>query len=191
MRILLTGASGNLGSYVLRELRGSTHEVIAWSGTREGALFGFALAPVDFTQSASLTAACASLRQRRPEVVIHTAAMARIDACSRQPDRARQVNVDATEALLAAAADIGARSLYISTDLVFDGTTGNYSESDAPRPLSKYAQTKLAAENLCLGFANTLVVRLSLLFGPSENGRRSFFDEQVLALRRHTPLPLF
>src|SRR5262249_35641095 len=135
MRILLTGASGNLGSYVLRELRGSTHEVIAWSGAREGELCGFPLSPVDLAQPASLAAACAALRQHRPEVVIHTAAMAQIDACSRQPDRARQVNVQATESLLFAAADVGARFLYVSTDLVFDGSTGNYSESDAPRPL--------------------------------------------------------
>src|SRR5690349_8742795 len=106
MRILITGASGQLGAYLLSALHGTAHDVVAWSHTRSEALFGLPLDPIDL---ASLEQASVQLREARPHAVIHTAAMASIAACHNDPERARRVNCDATAALAAAAADIGAR----------------------------------------------------------------------------------
>src|SRR5262249_6344795 len=64
-------------------------------------------------------------------------------------------------------------------------------EQDAPAPLSIYGQTKLAAEAAVSSFDRHVVVRLSLLFGPSLGSYPSFFDEQIAALRGGRPCPLF
>ncbi len=187
MRYLVTGASGQLGSYLLRELHGRA-DLVAWSGTRCGDLFGVALVPVDFTDLQNLLTA---YRAARPDVVIHSAALARISDCHREPSRAHQVNVAATAALAAECARSGARLVFVSTDLVFDGTRGGYREDEEPAPLSVYGRTKLDAENIVRAAPNAVVARLSLLYGPSLNGRTSFFDEQATALRTGRNVTLF
>src|SRR5437870_1973617 len=167
MRLLITGASGNLGGYLLRHLQDSTHHITAWSGSRSGDLFGFPLHPVDLTQAELVRAA---FQAARPDAVLHAAAVASVAACHRDPGGARQVNVDATALLTDLCAASGARLLYVSTDLVFDGDRGNYDEADVPAPLSVYGQSKHTAEFAVLAEARNLVVRVSLLFGPTLTG---------------------
>jgi dTDP-4-dehydrorhamnose reductase len=89
------------------------------------------------------------------------------------------------------ASDSGARLVYVSTDLVFDGEKGNYREGDDVNPLSVYARSKCDAERAVLTYTRHVVVRLSLLFGPSVVGRASFFDEQITAFRAGRPVTLF
>jgi dTDP-4-dehydrorhamnose reductase len=82
----------------------------------------------------------------RPSVVVHCAAMTDVDACEREADRARQVNADGAGFVAAAAADVGAEIVAISTDYVFDGTKGSYVETDEPNPIQEYGRAKLAGE---------------------------------------------
>jgi len=105
--------------------------------------------------------------------------------------RAQYVNAQATAILAELAEQAGARFLLVSTDLVFDGEKGWYREEDTPSPLSVYGRTKAAAETPVLSIPRSVVVRMSLLFGPSLIGRPYFFDDQVAALREGRPLPLF
>jgi dTDP-4-dehydrorhamnose reductase len=177
-RVLVTGASGQLGSYLLRELHRADSDVTAWNGTRG----------VDLGDEAALTAA---FRAARPDVVLHAAAMARIADCHRDPPRARRVNTDGTATLARLAAESAARLVFVSTDLVFDGEKPPYREGDAVSPLSVYGRTKADSEAAVLAAPRAVVARVSLLFGPSLNGRPSFFDEQVTALRTGKPLTLF
>jgi dTDP-4-dehydrorhamnose reductase len=176
MRILLTGASGQLGSYLLRELDGQT--VVAWRGSQA----------VDL---ANVDAVAAAFREARPALVIHPAAIASVAECYRAPERAWSVNAQATGQLAELADRAGTRLLLVSTDLVFDGERGGYREEDVPAPLSIYGRTKAAAEQAVLACPNGVVVRVSLLFGPTLVGRPSFFDQQVQALRAGQPLTLF
>jgi dTDP-4-dehydrorhamnose reductase len=143
---------------------------------------------VDVGHAAAVATAFADAR---PDAVIHAAAIARVDECRRDPSRARRVNVDSSRRLAELAADRGARFVFVSTDLVFDGLRGNYREDDAPNPLTFYGGTKADAEAAVLGFRGTTVARLSLLFGPCLTGRTSFFDRMVDALRHGRPVPLF
>ena len=85
----------------------------------------------------------------------------------------------------------GARFVFVSTDLVFDGDRGNYRETDPPNPLTVYGRTKADAEKEVLAFPGTAVARLSLLYGPCLTGRSSFFDRMVTALRENLPISLF
>lgn len=188
MRILVTGASGLLGSYLLRHLTQTSHAVTAWSGTQSGKLFGVPLVPLPLTDNDCLEPALAAAR---PDAIIHAAAMASVASCFRAPAAAWRINVDATRHLAALASQISARFVFVSTDLVFDGRRGGYSESDDACPLSCYGRTKLAAEQAVLAYNRGIVVRMSLLFGPALGPRQSFFDQQIAALRSGSPCPLF
>src|SRR6516164_7078858 len=94
--ILITGASGQLGGYLLRELQGGSGEVITWSGSRTGDLFGHVLHPIDLLDSAAIADAFGGAQ---PDVVIHAAALARVSDCSATPAKARGVNTAATVTL--------------------------------------------------------------------------------------------
>src|SRR5262249_55315573 len=117
MRLLITGASGQLGAYLLRELQDQA-DVIAWSGSSRGRLFGFPLHPVDLGDADAVAAA---FREARPEAILHAGAWARVADCCRDPQGARRVNTRGTAQLAELAAAIGSRLVMVSTDLVFDG----------------------------------------------------------------------
>lgn len=188
MRTLLTGASGQLGAYLLRALQQRSEDCAAWSGTRTEALCGVPLRPVDLTDPDDLARA---FRDAAPTRVIHAAALARVGDCHRDPERARRINVDGSRILAELCRQAGACLVYVSTDMVFSGEQGNYREDDPPAPLSEYGRTKAAGEQAVLVNPNTSIVRMSLLYGPSLTGRPSFFDEQVTALRTGRPVTLF
>jgi dTDP-4-dehydrorhamnose reductase len=188
MRWLVTGASGQLGAYLLRHLRDRGKSVIAWSGSRRGEVFGTPLRPVDLTDGDDVSAA---FHDARPDVILHAAAMARVDHCYHDPERASQVNTRGSERLAELSHRAGARFVLVSTDLVFDGERGGYSEDDAPHPLSVYARTKCDAEAAVLAFPRVVVARISLLFGPTLIGRPLMFDVTADALRSGQPVTVF
>jgi dTDP-4-dehydrorhamnose reductase len=179
MRLLLTGTSGQLGAW-LTAVPSGFEDVIAWPGPGRGGL--------DLTDAGAVRRAFADAR---PDVVLHAAALARVSDCHRDPGAARRVNVTGTATLAELAEPDGARLVYVSTDMVFDGEAAPYAEDAAPAPLSVYGRTKAEAEAVVLAGRRNAVARVSLLFGPSRCGRPSFFDEQVRALRGGQPLTLF
>ncbi len=188
MRIVLTGASGQLGGYLLRELQTAAWPVMAWSGSRAGELFGVRLHPVDLALPDRIAAAYYAAR---PEVVVHLGAVTTVAECFREPERARRVNTLATATIAELTERTGARLIFVSTDMVFDGAKGGYREEEAPAPLSVYGRTKAEAEKAVLARSRGIVVRVSLLYGPTLVGRPAFFDNQVRDLRQGRPFPLF
>ncbi len=186
MRLLITGAGGLLGAYLLREVR--DRGAVAWGGPRGGERFGIPLRPIDMTDAGAVAGA---FRANRPDAVLHAAALARVGDCWRDPDRARRVNVEATATLARLAGDAGVRFVHVSTDLVFDGEHAPYREGDPTAPVSVYGRTKSDGERAALSAPRSAVVRVSLLYGPSLHGKPSFFDEQVAAFRSGRPATLF
>jgi|SRR5579871_5870336 len=188
MRLLVTGASGQLGSYLLRECRRQSITVIGWSGHRSGELFGCTLRPVDLLDTEALSSA---FRAALPDVVIHTAALTAVSDCQRQPEKARLINTVGSQALAQLADDAGVPMIHVSTDMVFDGEKAPYREENEVAPLSIYGRTKAEAEQVVLAFARHSVVRVPLLFGPTLIARPTFFDQQVSALRQGQRVTLF
>jgi dTDP-4-dehydrorhamnose reductase len=188
MRLLLTGASGQLGSYLLRECLQRGQTVVAWSGRQQGELFRCPLRPLDIAEPDMVAAA---FRDTRPDGIVHTAALAAVSDCQRDPGRAERINIRGS-AVLAELADRAKIPLvHVSTDMVFDGEHAPYCEGAAVAPLSTYGRTKAEAERAVLAYPRNTVVRLSLLFGPSLSGRPSFFDQQIQALRQNQRITLF
>jgi dTDP-4-dehydrorhamnose reductase len=187
-RLLITGATGQLGGYLLLRLAPAGADITAWSGSREGEVFGIPVRPVDLGDADAVARA---FREARPTAVIHAGALASVAACHRDPELARRVNAQGSALLAGLTAAAGARLLLVSTDLVFDGEKGGYEEKDAPAPLSVYGRTKVQAEAAVLAHPRTAVARVSLLLGPSLTGRASFFDQQLHALRAGRPITCF
>jgi dTDP-4-dehydrorhamnose reductase len=178
MRVLVTGASGQLGAYLIDRLLREGHCPVAWSGRTSGTRSGVNLRRVDLADREQVLGA---LADERPDSIIHLGAISRADAVLREPERARLVNVEATGHLADWARDHRRRFLYISTDLVFDGAHAPYTEEDVPSPTMLYGRTKLDGEG-SVG-PHGLVVRLPLMFGPSRTGVPSAFDGWLAALR--------
>lgn len=156
----ITGANGLIGSYLVRNA--------PRSGVRSLTRADFDL--LDFA------AVERAFKQDKPQLIIHCAAITVVGDAQKNPEHARRVNVEMTKFLAELAADIP--FVFFSTDLVFDGRRGNYSETDAPNPLHVYGETKLAAEQIVLKNPRHLVVRTSINAGPSPSGTRAF-DEQL------------
>lgn len=155
-----------LGTDVVRAARLVNHEVVA-----------LARADLDVTDEPAVREA---LEAERPDAVINCAAYTAVDAAEDDLEGAMLVNAEAARIVSAAAASVGARAVYPSTDYVFDGSKSEpYVESDSPRPLSVYGQSKLAGERETAAANPThYVVRSSWLFGAA--GRN--FVETMLAL---------
>jgi dTDP-4-dehydrorhamnose reductase len=111
-----------------------------------------------------------------PDAIIHTAAMANVDACEDQPHRAQEVNAILPEVLAKLAKSHSIPMVHISTDAVFDGIAGNYTELDAANPLSVYAQTKYRAElNIARENPKAIIARVNF-YGWSLRGERSLAE---------------
>jgi dTDP-4-dehydrorhamnose reductase len=188
MRIVLTGASGQLGAYLIDRLVARRHEVIAWSGSTRGERHGLPLHPVDLTAEEEVTSA---LEDADPEIVIHAAAISSAEAVRRDPQRGRCVNIAATQHLAGWAARHDRRFLLASTDLVFDGSKSWYREEEPAEPVLEYGRTKRAAEPFVLAVPRGVVARLGLLYGPTRCGKPSFFDRSLALLQQGVPQPFF
>lgn len=188
MRIVLTGASGSLGAYLVEKLRERGHEPVAWSGRESGERSGVRLVPVDLEDGDAIAD---RLDHDDPAAVIHAAAMSSAESVRRDPERGRRINVAATERIADWCARRGRRLVYTSTDLVFDGSRSWYREGDPAEPILEYGHTKRAAEPAVLAVPGGLVARLCLLFGRSRSGRDALFDRAVAALARGEPQTFF
>ncbi len=188
MRILLTGASGQLGAYLIDRLLAAKHDIVAWSGSTEGSRQGVAFRRVDLADTPATDRA---IEAAAPEVILHAAAISSAEVAWRDPDRAWAVNVEATARLVDWADRRGGRVIFTSTDLVFDGSKGWNREDDPAEPLLAYGVTKREAERAVLGSSRGVVARLSLLYGTSRSGRPSYFDQSIEALRRGEPRSFF
>jgi dTDP-4-dehydrorhamnose reductase len=128
------------------------------------------------------------LAGEQPDVIIHCAGVCDVEKCETSPQFAHEVNVGGMETLLARA-PAAARIVYLSSDHVFGGDTGPYTESSPTGPISVYGRTRVIAEQMLLAHRpSALVVRGGLWIGPSYNGRIGHMD--WLRYRHSRGLPM-
>lgn len=183
-RIVVTGASGLLGGWVMEAARRAGHEAV---GVSRDPARGAGLVTADLEDGHDVAWLFDAVR---PDAIVHCAAMSAMDACARAPEEAARVNGELPARLAVQARDRGAFFVHVSTDLVFDGERAPYDLDAEPRPGSTYGRTKAAAEPRVLAEGGA-VARTSLLFGPSRTPKRGFFDGMVEALRAGRTLRLF
>lgn len=178
MKILVSGASGLLGSALLKvALQSGVIAVPAYnSHPLNGGL------QMDITEQSQVHA---TIRQVAPDYVIHTAAFTDVDACEIEPQRAWDVNALGTKNVAEACEEHGARLIYISTDYVFDGEDGPYSEDAPTHPINVYGKSKLAGERFTLNGSVNAVGRVCVLYGPD---KPNFVTWVINSLREHMPI---
>jgi dTDP-4-dehydrorhamnose reductase len=165
-RAVVIGGSGQIGGWLLRVLADRGHDAVGTYAT------------VPFPRLVKLDAAnreqaAAWLTEQAPDIVFYPAGFTWVDGCERDKARAYAANLEEPLNLARAAAAVGARFVYFSTDYVFDGVDGPYTESSPPNPLSVYGQAKRDAELALeseLGEAQ-LTIRTSWVFGPERQGK--------------------
>jgi dTDP-4-dehydrorhamnose reductase len=168
MRILLTGANGQLGRAL------------------QGILSCEDLTLKDPPEFDLADASCErQIREANPDIIFHVGAYTNVDEAERIPERAYAVNAQGTRRVAQAAKALKARLIYVSTDYVFDGTkTSPYGEEDAVHPLNQYGQSKYEGEQAVLTLCPSgLVVRTAWLFGHEGNN----FVKTIMRLAQEQP----
>ena len=185
MRAVVIGGSGQIGGWLLRTLAERGHE-------GEGTYHTVPYPGLTHLDAADPGAAGAWLRERKPDVVFYPAGFTWVDGCEKDPAKAFAANRDQPQNLARAAAEVGARFVYFSTDYVFDGKAGPYTEADPVSPPNAYGRSKLEAElALAEELGNLqLTARTSWVYGPERQGK-NFAYQLVKALRvgRNLPCP--
>ncbi len=176
--ILITGAHGLLGPYLVE------------AASRRGRVVGLSRTCGEVRcDLADRPATEAAVRETRPDIVLHAAAMTDVDACEREPRLADRANRRAT-ANLAAALPVASRLVMFSTDQVYPNTPGPHREGDEG-PVNAYGRSKLASEDEALCHPGALVLRTNF-FGPARTpGRRSLSDFVADNLAAGQPITLF
>jgi dTDP-4-dehydrorhamnose reductase len=178
VKLLITGALGQLGTDLVSSAQKSGHQVVATSHI-----------DLDITDKSQVARI---VGQANVEAIIHAAAWTAVDACESDSPKAMNVNRDGTANIVSAARESGARVIYISTDYVFDGTKSTpYIESDSANPQSVYGASKLAGEQQ-LDLSQDAVVRISWVCGEhganmvktilrlaASNPTLTFVDDQI------------
>ena len=178
MKLLITGAAGQLGTDLVLSAQKSGHQVIATIH-----------ADLDITDKSQVDRV---VGEAKADAIIHAAAWTAVDACESDPQRAMSVNRDGTANIVLAARKSGSRVIYISTDYVFDGTKPTpYIESDLPNPQSVYGASTLAGEQQ-LDLTTDQIVRISWVCGEhganmvktilrlaATNPTLTFVDDQI------------
>jgi dTDP-4-dehydrorhamnose reductase len=180
MRILITGASGLVGSACARLAGELGHEAIGtvgrWSGPVPGAT------ELHAADLGNREATVALIRGIKPDCILNTAAVAEPAVCDADPLHAQQLNVGLPVLLAGEAGRTGARLLHLSSEQVFDGEHAPYSASDPPHPLNLYGRQKAESEQRVLALApQSCVVRPPLLLGNSLGGQRSTHERMFEA----------
>jgi len=176
MRILITGAFGQLGHALQSVLsRENNYELICTGRNIKKGQEGI---PLDIRNQVALKEI---INTTAPDILINLAAMTNVDACELNPKLAGEINVAGLEHICDS---FKGKIIHLSTDYVFDGTSGPYKEDDPLNPISIYGKTKLASEHILLEKdIKNLVIRGNVLYDYSPHTSASFLNWVVSSLK--------
>ena len=173
-KILITGSNGLLGQKLVYNLKQRKDVELYATAIGENRLidkFGYSFLSLDITDRNNVNKVIENVG---PDVIINTAAMTNVDACELNKEACWKINVDAVNYLVEASIKSNSHFIHLSTDFVFDGESGPYSEKDTPNPLHYYAESKLAAEKIIQKKSNNwAVLRTIIIYGITDNMSRS------------------
>ena len=174
MKILITGANGLLGQAVANLFKRETDYEIIISSVEDKPHFytESKYYPLDITQRDELKK---FTHRIMPDVIINCAAYTDVDKCETERELCWKLNVDAVKNLIIASRISNARVIHYSTDYVFDGKNGPYTEESTPNPVSFYGRSKLASENALLASGiDFSILRTVVLFGLGVKVKQNF-----------------
>lgn len=171
MKILIIGASGLVGSYLFNQF--SSCETVRGTSFPESE-DSYSL--LDIRDREALERQFTNFL---PEVVLLSAAVSNVEYCEVHELESRKVNIEGTKNVIEEIKKIKARFVFFSSEYVFDGTGGPYSEEDLPNPINEYGKQKLEAENMIKqGLDDFLIIRTTVVYGKEKAGKN--FVAQLL-----------
>ena len=187
-KIVITGASGVLGHRLVQDLE-NNHHVYAFENVSKVLSKNCKVVRVVLTQPDQIIKA---LTQIKPSCVVHCAALTSPDLCETNKELTDKVNVHSTETIARICQDSGARLIYISTDLVYEGAGKYHKEEETPCPVSHYALSKLKGEEKAGKYCrNSCIVRSALIYGWSPPGRMTFIEWLIENIKARKTVNLF
>ncbi len=176
-KLLITGGSGLIGGHLIQLARGD------WTVSASFYQHPFSCSDVravsmDLSRPDDIRRVVEIVA---PDVIIHCAAMSDLDLCEKEPELCYRINAEATGILAELSSEMGCRLIYTSSDMVFDGQKGFYSESDKVRPINIYGRAKRdGEERIKDSCPDHVIVRVALVYGPPVI-RGNSFSEKILA----------
>jgi dTDP-4-dehydrorhamnose reductase len=182
--LLLIGSEGYIGHYIVQffESIGWTVHSTGLSESKRANYFA-----LDITNQ---EAVAHIINQLRPQVIIQAAGLSSLALCEQEPERARAVNVGGTKNIIDAVRSLGeaCKLVFLSSDYVFDGESGNYDEESERRPKTEYGRNKLASEVAIQdSLQNYIILRMSNVYGHGGN----FYNFVTSHLAAEQPVELF
>jgi dTDP-4-dehydrorhamnose reductase len=178
MKILVVGASGLVGGNIVNELKKNKVEYL-------GTHFSY---PTDHTfflntQNLETLIHHPLILNFVPDVIIHCGALTYVDKCEQEPKLSKELTVDSTENLIHLAKIYKAKFVYFSTDYVFDGEKGLYSEDEPKNPINVYGEHKALAEEIVINSGlDCLILRITNVYGNEIRGKN--FVSRIIALSK-------
>ena len=174
LRILLTGSNGLLGQKIVyASLKRNDIQLLATSKgeNRLHSKAGYHYASMDITNADEVTAI---IENFKPHCIINTAAMTNVDACEKDQENCWKMNVEAVRTMTELCELHNIHLIHLSTDFVFDGEKGYYSEEDVPNPLSHYARSKYESEKVVQqARIDSAIIRTIIIYGVVDDKQRS------------------
>jgi dTDP-4-dehydrorhamnose reductase len=174
LKILVTGSNGMLGQKLVYGLKSrDSIELIATSkgNNRITDKTGYVYEPLDISDEAAIEN---MIDKYQPGCIINTAAMTNVDACELNKEECKKLNIDAVSYLVNACKKYQTHFIHLSTDFVFDGSSGPYKEDDKPNPQSYYASSKLESEKIVqAGGLDWCIIRTIIIYGVMDDTQRS------------------
>ena len=183
-RILITGSNGMLGQRAVEFYSSKENiELLATSVEEKSVIDNVEYVSCDIKSRDEMKKV---VYDYCPDFIVHTAAFTNVDLSEKLREDAWKINVKGVEYIADAARAIDAHIIHISTDYIFDGKEGPYSENDTPNPIGYYGRTKLASEN-ALRISGTLftILRTNVLYGIARNSRPDFVRWVVNSLNKN------
>lgn len=171
-KVVITGASGFLGTKLHNGLQENYSIVGTYNNNSQPGL-----RRLDITNPEEVMLL---MNMEKPNIVIHTVALADPDICETNREKAKQIDVDGVKNIVEACRSIGATLIYISTVYIFDGEKGNYQESDVANPVNYYGETKQEAEQLVKTLPEYIILRFDLLYGYNGDNLPNGFMGKIM-----------
>jgi dTDP-4-dehydrorhamnose reductase len=172
--VLITGSNGLLGQKLIDlALAQSDISIVATSSgsNRHPIKVGYTYQELDVCDADALLVA---ILQHQPQAIIHTAAMTNVDACESNQEACEKLNVTAVASLAILCQEFNIQLVHLSTDFIFDGADGPYSEDDCPNPLSFYGESKWNAEHAIVASGcKFAILRTIIVYGVAAAMSRS------------------
>lgn len=188
MRILITGSNGLLGQAVSKMfMRETDEEMLLTSAEDNSYIYDHCeYHKIDITKKDEVKDIASGFA---PDVIINCAAFTNVDACETERELSWKINVDGVKNLIIASRISNSRLIHFSTDYVFDGRNGPYTEDDIPNPISFYGREKLASENaIKTSDINHAIIRTLVIYGTGVDVKPNFALWMIDKLSKNEPI---